>query len=88
MTVFCPCLKSLSEAEVKRLRLIALTKKIAKQSNLNSVLWFSVIKSVLMKCSELKKKKYKMYSSSNKGAPGSEMELNPVFKEIMTLMEW
>jgi hypothetical protein len=30
-----------------------------------------------------------MYGSrNNKGAPGSEMVLNPVFKEIMTLMEW
>ena len=28
---------------------------------------------------ELKKEKYKIYGSSNKGAPGSEMELNPVF---------
>ena len=40
-----------------------------------------------MKCSELKKKKNRMYGSSNKGAPGSEMELNLVFKEINLLRE-
>jgi hypothetical protein len=27
---------------------------------------------------ELKKEKYKIYGSSNKGAPGSEIELNPM----------
>ena len=27
-------------------------------------------------------------TSNNKGAPESEMKLNPVFKEIMTLRKW
>jgi hypothetical protein len=29
-----------------------------------------------------------MYGSKNKGAPGSRVELNPVFKEINRLREW
>jgi hypothetical protein len=35
--------------------------------------------------SKLKNEKHKMYSSSNKGAPGSEMEIT-LFKEINRLM--
>ena len=36
----------------------------------------------LNKHSKLRKEKYKMHGSSNKEAPGSGMELNPVFKDI------
>jgi hypothetical protein len=32
VATFCPCLKSLPEAKVKRLRLIALTKEVSKKS--------------------------------------------------------
>ena len=39
VTTFCPCLKSLPEAKVKRLRLIALAKGISKQLSVDSVLW-------------------------------------------------
>jgi hypothetical protein len=42
----------------------------------------------LNKCSKLRKEKYKVYGSSIKGAPGSEMKLNPVFKEINRLRKW
>ena len=35
-----------------------------------------------MKRSNVRNEKYKIYGSSIKGAPGSEMELNPVFKDI------
>jgi hypothetical protein len=45
------------------------------------------MKYTLIKYSKLRKEKYKMYGSSNKGEPGSEMELNPVFKEINRLVE-
>ena len=38
-----------------------------------------------MKQSKLSKEKYKMYGSRIKGAPGSRMKLNPVFKEINRL---
>jgi hypothetical protein len=31
---------------------------------------------------KLRKEKYKIYGSSFKGAPGSEMELNSVFRNI------
>jgi hypothetical protein len=44
------------------------------------------MKSVLNKCSKHRKEKYKMYDSRhNKGAPGEEMQLNPMFKEIKRL---
>ena len=38
VAAFCPCLKSLPEAKVKRLRLIALTKEISKKTSIDSVL--------------------------------------------------
>jgi hypothetical protein len=40
------------------------------------------MKNILNKHSKLRKGKYKVYGLSIKGAPGSEMELNPVFEEI------
>ena len=43
------------------------------------------MKSILIKGSHLHKEKYKMYGSKNKGAPGSRIELNPMFKEINRL---
>jgi hypothetical protein len=46
------------------------------------------MKNILKKQSRLRKEKYKMCGSSNKRAPGSEMELNPVFKEVNRLREW
>jgi hypothetical protein len=79
---FCPCLKSLTKAKLKRFRVIVLGKEISKQPSIDSVLWFTLLKSVLMKWSKLKKEKYKMYGSRIKRAPGSGMELNPVFKEV------
>ena len=85
LTAFCHCLKSLPEANMKRFRLITLTKEASKQPDINSVVWllkFLLMKSFLIKRSKLRKEKYKIYGSSIKGAPGSRMELNPVFKEI------
>jgi hypothetical protein len=46
------------------------------------------MKSVLNKNSKLRKEKHKVYGSSIKGAPETEMELNPVFQEIKRLREW
>ena len=44
VAAFCPCLKSLPEAKVKRFGLIPLAEKIiSKQSSINSVLWLLVI---------------------------------------------
>jgi hypothetical protein len=87
---FWPCLKSLPEAKskVKRVRLIALTKEVSKKPSRDFVFLFWLIKNILIKHSKLRKKKYKMYGSKNKGAPGSRVELNPVFKEINRLREW
>jgi hypothetical protein len=76
---FCPCLKSLPESKVKRFILIALTKEVSKKPNKDFVLWLSLMESLLNKHSKLRKEKYKIYGSSIKGAPGSDMELNPIF---------
>jgi hypothetical protein len=76
---FSPCLKSLPEAKVKRLRLIALTKEVSEVPIRDVVLWLNLMQSVLDKYNKLRKEKYKIYGSSIKGAPGSKMELNPIF---------
>jgi hypothetical protein len=74
--------KSLPEDKVKRLRLIALTKEVSETHIIDFVLWLSLKKSVLNKHSKQRKEKCKIHGSNIKGAPGSEMELNLVFKEI------
>ena len=79
VATFYPCLKSLPEAKVKRLGLIALTKEVSEKSSRDFVLWLSLTKRSLNKHSKLRKAKYKIYGSSIKGIPGSEMEQNPVF---------
>jgi hypothetical protein len=38
VAAFCPCLKSLPEAKVKRFRLIALTKEVSKKLSLDFIL--------------------------------------------------
>ena len=42
VATFCPCLKSLPEAKVKRLRLIALRKEVSKKPSRVFVLWLSL----------------------------------------------
>ena len=45
VAAFCPCLKSLPEAKVKRLELIeltALTKEVSKKPSRDFVLWLSL----------------------------------------------
>ena len=64
---------------MKRLGLIALTKEVSKKPNIDFVLWLSLAKKSLNKHNKLRKAKYKIYGSSIKGIPGSEMEQNPVF---------
>jgi hypothetical protein len=41
---FCPCLKSLPEAKVKRLNLIALTKEFSEMPRIYFILWFNLMK--------------------------------------------
>jgi hypothetical protein len=79
VATFCPCLKSLPETKVKRLRLITLTKKVSKKPRRDFILWLSLMKISLNKHSKLSKEKYKIYGSSIKRVPRSEMEQNPVF---------
>lgn len=57
MAVFCTFLNSLSKANMKRLRLIALKKKISKQPIIDAVLWFNLMKSILIKHIKLRKEK-------------------------------
>ena len=49
---------------------------------------FCLIKSVLIKRSKQRKEKYKMYVLSINGAPGSEMKLNQMIKEINKIWGW
>ena len=79
MAAFCSCLKSLPEANVKRFISIALTKKVSKKSTRDFVFWLSLMRIILNNHSKLRKEKYEIPGSSIKGAPGSEMELNPMF---------
>jgi hypothetical protein len=72
---------SLPEAKVKRLRLIALTKEVSETPIIDFILWLSLMKNILNKHSKLRKEKYKIYSLSIKWAPGSVMELSPVFQD-------
>ena len=67
VATFCPCLKNLPEAKVKRLVLIALTKEVSKKPSRDFVLWLSLMKRSLNKHSKLRKEKYKIYGSSIKG---------------------
>ena len=46
VAAFCPCLKSLPEAKVKRFILIALTKEVSKKPSRDFVLWLSLMKSI------------------------------------------
>ena len=66
MAAFFHCPKNLSEAKVKRFRLIALKKEVSKQFSVRSVLWLlklTTMKNILMKRIKLKKEKCNMYSS-------------------------
>ena len=87
VAAFCHCLKSLSEAKLKRLRLIALTKEVSEKPSIDFVLWFTLIKSVLIKHSKHKKGKYEKCGSSNKRAPESAIDLNPILQEIKRLRD-
>jgi hypothetical protein len=79
VATFCPCLKSLPEAKVKRLRLNALSKEVSKKPSRDFVLWLSLMKRSLNKHSKLRKEKYKLYGLSIKRLPGSGMEQSLVF---------
>jgi hypothetical protein len=54
---FCLCLKSVSEVMVKRFKLIAFAKEISKQPSINSVLWTTLMKIILIKHNKQRKKK-------------------------------
>jgi hypothetical protein len=67
VATFCPCLKSLPEAKMKRLRLIALTKEVSKYPSKDFVLWLSLIKRSLNKHSKLRKENIKYMVQVLKG---------------------
>jgi hypothetical protein len=60
----------------------------SQKSPTKTVLWLSLMKSILNKCSKLRKEKHKMYSWNNKRTWESEMELKPMSKEINRLRGW
>lgn len=78
VATFCPHLGSLLEAKVRRFRLVSLRKEVFKKPSIDSILWFTLMKSILIRPNKLRKKKNKMYKRST----GREMELNSVFKVI------
>jgi hypothetical protein len=67
---------------VKRLRLIILKNEVLGTPIIDFVLCLSLMKSILNNHGYPRKRKYKIYGSNIKEAPGNEMELNPVFKDI------
>jgi hypothetical protein len=54
VATFCPCLKRLPEAKVKRLRLIVLTEEVSETPSIDFVLWLTLMKSILNKRSKLR----------------------------------
>jgi hypothetical protein len=96
VAAFCTFLESLPETKGKRFRLVAFREEffvfgvffgggvvclfVCFLPSINFVLWFTFIKSILVKHSKLRKGK--MYGSYIKEETGSGMELNPVFKEM------
>ena len=77
VAAFCICLKSLPEAKVKRFILIALTKEVSKKPSIDFVLWFTLMKSILMKCSKLRKEKKIQNVQFETKNNFQEIELNP-----------
>ena len=75
--------KNLPEAKLKSFGLVVLSEEISNQPRI--VMWLLVF--TLMKiCNEKEQaEKGKMYNSRRKGALGSRMMANPVFKEINRL---
>ena len=67
VSVCCPCLKTLPESKVKRFRLIALAKEISKQPNIDSVLWFTLMRSVLQMKQTVPEKNIKCMVQGLKG---------------------
>jgi len=84
VAALCPCLKSLHEVKVKRFRLIPLIKEASKQFGINSCVVTKVHshEEHFNEKEQAKERKSKIYGSSIKGAPGSEMALSPVFNGI------
>ena len=67
VAAFCPCLKSLPKAKVKRFILIALTKEVSETPGTDFVLWLSLMKNISNKRSKFRKEKYKIYGLNIKG---------------------
>ena len=66
VAAFYPCLKSRPEAKVKRFRSIALTKEVSEKPSIDFVLWFTLMKRVLIKHSKLRHwRSWKQKASDN-----------------------
>lgn len=56
VVAFCPCLMSLSGANMKILRKIALAKEVSEMHRTDFVLWITLMKRILIKCKKHRKK--------------------------------
>jgi hypothetical protein len=75
IAAFCSSLKSLLEPKVKKFILIPLTKS-QKNSSIDFVLCFTLLKSILIKHSKVREENYKMYCLTIKGH--NEMEWSQI----------
>jgi hypothetical protein len=57
---------SLPEVKLRRFKLASLTEEISKQPSIDSDLWFTLMKRVLIKWSNMRKEKCKIYGSGVK----------------------
>jgi hypothetical protein len=67
VATFCPYLKSLPVAKIKRLNLISLTKEDSKMPNIDFILWLSIIKSILNRHRSLERESIKYMFQVLKG---------------------
>lgn len=56
-----------------------MVKDVSKKPSRDFVLWLGLMESILIKHSKVRKEKYKIYDLSIKGAPGSRIQLSPMF---------
>jgi hypothetical protein len=59
MAAFCPCLESLPEAKMKRLKLIAVTMEVSEMLIIDFVFWLRLIKNILKSIASLEGKNIK-----------------------------
>lgn len=84
VAAICFCLKSLPEANLKSLGLISLLKGIPEQPSIDSVVWLLLLsqKKICVEKEKGVQGSCKEYNLRRERAPGSGIEINPVFEKI------